>query len=228
MTVTALVLAAGQSKRMGQPKMLLQWGETTVLGQVIETIQRAGIADILIVTGGAREQVESITEKYDVQTVFNKEFANGEMLSSIQAGLQELAPSALKGTSPREASHGDKSTKKKLDDTGDTVGGFGEGREGVLIVLGDQPQVRERSVRAVVSRFEETHAKLIVPSYQMRRGHPWLVATSLWEEILAMRAPESPRDFLNRHSSEIEYVNMDDLSILADLDTLDDYLKSRL
>ena len=81
MTITALILAAGQSKRMGRPKMLLPWGETTVLGQVIETIQRAGIADILLITGGAREEVDVIAEKYGTQTVFNEDFANGEMLS---------------------------------------------------------------------------------------------------------------------------------------------------
>jgi CTP:molybdopterin cytidylyltransferase MocA len=61
----------------------------------------------------------------------------------------------------------------------------------------------------------------------MRRGHPWLVARPLWEEILAMSPTESPREFLNRHAGEIEYVNVDNPSILADLDTLDDYLKSR-
>ena len=219
MTITALILAAGQSKRMGQPKMLLPWGETTVLGQVIETVQRAGIAEILVVTGGARIEVEAIAEKYKARTVFNEGFANGEMLSSIQVGLREITPSALKGTSP-------KSAKNKLDDNSDTAGGFGGGREGVLVVLGDQPQIEERSVRAVVSRFEEKKSKLIVPSYQMRRGHPWLVASPLWEEILSMRAPESPRDFLNRYASEIEYVLVDNPSILADLDTPDDYLKS--
>ena len=219
MTITALILAAGQSTRMGQPKMLLPWGETTVLGQVIETIQRAGIAEILVVTGGARADVESIAEKYGVRTIFNEGFASGEMLSSIQVGLQELAPSALKGTSP-------KSAMNILDDKGDSLGGFGGGREGVLIVLGDQPQVQERSVQAVISRFEKTEANLIVPSYQMRRGHPWLVASPLWGEILAMWGNESPRDFLNHHSAEIEYVNVDNPSILADLDTPDDYLKS--
>ena len=196
MTVTALILAAGQSRRMGQPKMLLPWGGTTVLGQVIETIQRAGIADILIVTGGARREVESIAEKYRVQTVFNADFASGEMLSSIQVGLKFIS---------RE----------------------GRFADGALVVLGDQPQIEERSVRAVVSRFEETGASLVVPSVRMRRGHPWLVASLLWEEILAMQAPESPRDFLNRHASTIEYVNVDSPSILADLDTPEDYRKSK-
>ena len=62
--ITAIILAAGQSKRMGQPKMLLPWGETTVLGQVIETVQSAGVGNILVVTGGAREQVEEIVRQY--------------------------------------------------------------------------------------------------------------------------------------------------------------------
>ena len=82
-------------------------------------------------------------------------------------------------------------------------------------------------MRAVVSRFEEKKSNLIVPSVQMRRGHPWLVASLLWEEILAMQASESPRDFLNRHASTIEYVNVDSPSILADLDTPEDYRKSK-
>ena len=208
--ITALILAAGRSTRMGQPKMLLPWGETTVLGQVIETIRRSGIEDILVITGGAREEVEAIAARHGAKPIFNAEFNKGEMLSSIQAGLRALAPSA----------------SKNITNNHTIPGGFGGGREGVLVVLGDQPQVQERSVRAVVSRFEETKSNLVLPSYQMRRGHPWLVASPLWGEILAMREDESPRDFLNRHSSEIEYVIVDNPSILADLDTPEDYLKS--
>ena len=193
--ITAIVLAAGQSKRMGQPKMLLPWGKTTVLGQVIETLQHAEIKDILVVTGGAREQVEEIARQYAVDSTQNADYASREMLSSIQAGLRGL------GKNPSATAS--------------------------LICLGDQPQVQEGSVRAVVSRFIETGTSLVVPSYQMRRGHPWLVARPLWKEILSMRAPESPRDFLNRHAPEIEYVNLETPSILTDIDTPDDYLKSR-
>ena len=58
--IAAILLAAGESHRMGQPKMLLPWGGTTVLGQVVATFAAAGIEDILVVTGGAREQVESL------------------------------------------------------------------------------------------------------------------------------------------------------------------------
>ena len=198
--ITALILAAGQAKRMGQPKMLLPWGDTTVLGQVIETVQRAGVNDILVVTGGAREQVEEIVAGYGGRVVHNENFKNGEMLSSLQIGLRVLRGFAVSDSSSAEAA---------------------------LIILGDQPQVEERSVRAVASRFVETRARLVVPSYRMRRGHPWLIARPLWEEILQMNPHQTPRDFLNRHASEIEYVNVDTPSILSDLDTLEDYLKSR-
>ena len=57
----------------------------------------------------------------------------------------------------------------------------------------------------------------------MRRGHPWLVARPLWNEILNMRSPQSPRNFLNAHSKEIEYVEMDNSRTLEDLDTPEDY-----
>lgn len=190
--ITAIILAAGESKRMGEPKMLMPWGKSTVLQTVISTFQASGIKDILVVTGGARQQIEVLIGK-TVQTVFNEDYKNGEMLSSIQLGLS---------VKMREAS-------------------------AALICLGDQPQVEERSVRAVASRFIETRARLVVPSYRMRRGHPWLAARPLWEEILQMNLQQTPRDFLNRHASEIEYVNVDTPSILSDLDTLEDYLKSR-
>jgi molybdenum cofactor cytidylyltransferase len=61
----------------------------------------------------------------------------------------------------------------------------------------------------------------------MRRGHPWLVARSLWHEILTLRPSESPRDFLTRHANEIHYVNVHTPTVLADLDTPEDYENSR-
>jgi molybdenum cofactor cytidylyltransferase len=97
--------------------------------------------------------------------------------------------------------------------------------EAALISLGDQPKVEERSVRIVCEAFQKNRSNLVVPSFQMRRGHPWLVARPLWNEILNMRSPQSPRDFLNAHSKEIEYVEMDNSRTLEDLDTPEDYLK---
>ena len=196
MKITALVLAAGSSKRMGQPKMLLPWGKTTVLGQVIETLRSATIEDILVVTGGAREQVEQIVMHCAIRSTHNPNHASGEMLSSLQAGIRYLA-------------------------------GQERPPDALLLCLGDQPQMEARSVRAVAERFERTRAGIVVPSYQMRRGHPWILARPLWEEVEALSPVGTMREFLNKHAGEIEYVSVDTPSILADLDTPEDYLKSR-
>jgi molybdenum cofactor cytidylyltransferase len=99
--------------------------------------------------------------------------------------------------------------------------------QAALIGLGDQPQVHEKTVRLIYEAFLNSQSRLIVPSFQMKRGHPWLIARPLWDEILDIRPPESPRDFLTRHANEIHYVNVDTQSVLADLDTLEDYEKSR-
>ena len=95
--------------------------------------------------------------------------------------------------------------------------------EATLVGLGDQPQVQERSVHLIIEAYELSKSPLIVPSFGRRRGHPWLVARPLWGELLSMKSPETPRDFLNKHSAEIHYVDMDTASILADLDTPEDY-----
>jgi molybdenum cofactor cytidylyltransferase len=214
--ISALILAAGQSKRMGQPKMLLPWGETTVLENVIATFKAAGIEAVIVITGGDRERVEALVGD-TAQTLFNPNYAQGEMLSSVQAGL-----AFLRATSPKSAS-------RRIIDKSLNKSGFGGGREGdaVLIGLGDQPQVQERCVRLVVDEYRKNATPLVVPSFQRRRGHPWLIAHPYWDEILWMRAPESLRDFLNRRAQDIRYVEIDNSSILQDLDTPEDYLKSR-
>lgn len=191
--IAAIILAAGQSKRMGQPKMLLPWGKTTVLGQIISVFQRAEIEDILVVTGGARDEVEEIVRLHNARSIFNPEHARGEMLVSLQQGLAAQSPQT----------------------------------QAALIALGDQPQVQEGTVRLVCQTFVQTRSKLVVPSFQMRRGHPWLVERALWDELLTMESGRSPRDFLNQHAHEIEYVTVETPSILADIDTMEDYQRSR-
>ena len=55
--ISAIILAAGKSSRMGGQKMLLPWGSRTVLGQVIWTIRAAGVEDLVAVVGGSHELV---------------------------------------------------------------------------------------------------------------------------------------------------------------------------
>jgi molybdenum cofactor cytidylyltransferase len=194
--VSAILLAAGESRRMGQPKLILPWGDTTVLGKVVTTFVAAGLEDILVVTGGAYAQVgqlvTQLAKMYPVRSIQNPEYADGGMLSSIQTGLAEL------GADVRAA----------------------------LIGLGDQPQVREETIRCICKTFTMTDSPLVIPSFQDRRGHPWLVARSLWPEFLALPITSTPREFLGKHARQIAYVPADE-STLKDLDTQEEYFRQR-
>ncbi len=190
--ITAIVLAAGQSKRMGQPKLLLPWGKSTVLQTVIAAFHSAGVEDVLVITGALREQVEALVGR-SAQTIFNANYAEGEMLSSVQVGLVQKQ---------REA-------------------------RAVFIGLGDQPQIQPRTIQGILQSYQRTGASLIVPSYMNHRGHPWLVGREHWEELLRLEPPATMRTFLHDHAGRIQYFEADNDSILADLDTPDDYLKSR-
>jgi CTP:molybdopterin cytidylyltransferase MocA len=61
----------------------------------------------------------------------------------------------------------------------------------------------------------------------MQRGHPWLVARPLWDDLLELKPPKTPRDFLKKHARKIQYVTVDSPSIIEDLDTPEDYLKHK-
>ncbi len=191
--ITALILAAGQSRRMGRAKMSLPWGETTVLGHVIDVFQAAGVADVLVVSGGDQAAVEEIAASRKARSVFNPHYAELDMLSSMQVGLSAMPA----------------------------------GTEASFIALGDQPKVLEGIVRLLLEAYRAGRGQLIVPSYRMRRGHPWLIARSLWNDLLDMRAPQTARDFLRAHAGLITHIEVDTPTVLSDLDTPEDYQRSR-
>jgi molybdenum cofactor cytidylyltransferase len=89
--ISAIVLAAGLSTRMGRLKQLLPYGEHTVIEQVVSVLLASPVDEVLAVTGHQRGAVETTLAKWPVRTVFNPEYAKGEMLSSVQAGLKTVA-----------------------------------------------------------------------------------------------------------------------------------------
>jgi len=191
--IGAVVLAAGQSRRMGQPKMVLPWGQTTVIARVAEVLLEAGLAEVIVVTGGSYTDVETALQHLPVQTIFNPQYTGNDMLRSLQVGL----------------------------------GKHHENIQATLVALGDQPQIEVDTVRALAEAYQETGSPLIIPSFNNRRGHPWLVSRTIWPNVFALDAPATLRDFLNQHRDQIHYLTVTTPSILKDLDTPADYDRER-
>ena len=76
---------------MGRTKQLLPWGETTILGQTLRNLQQSAVDDILVVSGHRAEEVTRIARGHGVRIIHNSDYAEGEMLSSLQAALGHLS-----------------------------------------------------------------------------------------------------------------------------------------
>lgn len=94
--IWAVVLAAGESRRMGRPKMLLPYGEKTILESVLDTIRKTPVDGTLVVLGAGRDEISRLLENYPVRTVYNPAYRKG-MLSSVQAGFAALPKEAAAG-----------------------------------------------------------------------------------------------------------------------------------
>ena len=87
--ICALVLAAGESRRMGRQKMLLPFGGTTAIAHITDEILQSAIDKVLVVVGHDADRVADALAAQRAAVVVNPDYRAG-MLSSIRCGLQAL------------------------------------------------------------------------------------------------------------------------------------------
>jgi molybdenum cofactor cytidylyltransferase len=87
--IWAMILAAGESKRMGKPKLLLPFGEKTMIETIVETVVSSKVEQTLVILGSDREKTEEKIKNYPVKIVYNRDFRSG-MLSSVQCGFKSF------------------------------------------------------------------------------------------------------------------------------------------
>jgi molybdenum cofactor cytidylyltransferase len=90
--VSAIVLAAGKSERMGRPKALLAFRGRTFLENILEAISRSSIKETYVVLGHHRDAIEQSVRLSSV--VFNPNYEQG-MITSLQAGIRALSPETM-------------------------------------------------------------------------------------------------------------------------------------
>lgn len=90
--VAGIVLAAGSSSRLGQPKQLLELEGRPLLQHAVDAAEGAGLADVVVVLGHRAEQVESsVTTGPGTRVVVNSEYLEGQA-TSLRAGLNAMGP----------------------------------------------------------------------------------------------------------------------------------------
>ncbi len=189
--INAIILAAGESRRMGRLKPIIEIEGKTVLAHIEGALRNTDIDEIFIVVGFSAETIQQ-KSGINAQFVLNDNYQNGQF-SSLQCGIREL---------PEDSS-------------------------GVVVCLGDQPQIRAEWVTALINAFETSHADIIRPSFAEKSGHPILYSSSLYSKILDLPSTATAKELMQAFAASTVFVEIDSEGILYDADTPKDLQRIR-
>lgn len=101
--------------------------------------------------------------------------------------------------------------------------------EGVMFTLVDHPLVTPSTYKKLVDMWASDKSRIVLPSYNMRKGHPAVFPGFLFDAILNRELPGGAREMLKENREIIRFVTVDDPGIVKDVDTIEEYnrLKAR-
>jgi len=194
----AVILAAGDSSRMGRDKALLPWPPHTSADST-DTFLSAAIRlfsfhvdEVIVVVGKNEAALAPMIYANGASLVLNPDPARGQF-SSLRVGLHEV---------------------------------LNRGRDAAMIALVDRPPAETATLQTLESAFDRAPAKrkwAVVPEFQGKHGHPILARREMIEAFL--RAPETSnaREVEHAHQENIEYVPVDDPLVVLNVNTPEEY-----
>jgi molybdenum cofactor cytidylyltransferase len=196
-SLCGVILAAGESSRMGRDKALLPWppypaaATGTFLSAAIQLFEPH--VDVVLVVAGANQQnLAPVVYANGASLVVNPDPVRGQF-SSLQLGLHEV---------------------------------LNRGRDAAMITLVDRPPVSPATIQILSDAFDEAllHSKwAVVPEFQGKHGHPIFAGREMIEAFLRAPAASSARDVEHAHLERIAYVPVDDPLIAVNVDTPEQY-----
>jgi molybdenum cofactor cytidylyltransferase len=194
-----VILAAGDSSRMGQDKALLPWpppaaGQTasreTFLSAAIRSLALA-TEFVLVVVGKNEAALAPIIYAHGASLVVNPDPDRGQF-SSLQVGLHEV---------------------------------LNHGRDAAMITLVDRPPVSSTTIQTLRDAFEAADQNIwaVVPEFSGKHGHPYLVGREMIEAFLRVPATSIARDIEHAHQERIQYLKVDDPLVALNINTPEDY-----
>jgi molybdenum cofactor cytidylyltransferase len=196
-----VILAAGESSRMGKDKALLPW-PPPISGKAIsysnDTFLSAAILSLLpvtefvvVVVGQNEAALAPIIYASGASLVVNPEPGRGQF-SSLQVGLQDV---------------------------------LNHGRDAAMVTLVDRPPVGKATIQILRDAFEAASLNIwaAVPEFSGKHGHPYLVGREMMEAFLRVPATSVARDIEHQLQEHIQYVEVDDPLVALNVNTPEDY-----
>ncbi len=191
--IGAVIPAAGKSKRMGQPKLLIEIDGRALLARVIEALFDGGVGRIVVVC-----PPESAPESAPLATIANESGCELviprehplDMRASIELGLGRLGRSIAP--------------------------------DHVVVGPGDSPATTAPLIASLLERASRNPRGIVIPSVGGRRGHPIVMPWAIARELAGLGANLGLNALVRGHSDLVELVEVADRRIVLDLDTPED------
>jgi CTP:molybdopterin cytidylyltransferase MocA len=244
--VAGIILAAGEGKRIGRNKALLEIGGVKSLERVATCMRDAGCDPVIVVGGAEASSVREEALRLGVRLVLNGNWRNGQF-SSLKTGMSELVrgeeselPSA-EGSAPASANGSALASaeglglasangSRRASERGSKMA-CGEWAEtqiaGAMVALVDHPFVKKETYQVLVGASERFPRKIIIPTYRGRRGHPVVVPREVITEIIGAPDGMTLRDIIREHDDLVLEQAVDDTGILKDIDSEADLNSAR-
>ena len=197
--IALILLAAGSSTRMGEPKQLLLYKGQTLLRRAAEQALKANCDPVIVVLGSSAEQMKPQLTNLPVQTIKNPSWSRG-IGTSIRVGLNALLPS------PSTLGEGQ---------------GEGASPQAVIITLCDQPLIDSTTLTQLITLHRTTNRPLIAAQYAGALGVPALFAHKYFPALSTLPDDSGAKQLLMKHAADVLPLPME--LAATDIDTPMDY-----
>jgi molybdenum cofactor cytidylyltransferase len=199
--VAGIVLAGGASRRMGEAKAGLVHDGRTFLARVVGALRDGGIADLVVVSGSAHDDVLAALPSGDPAHVVRNPDPERGQLSSLKVALEELG---------RRRPRPDAALMALVDHPAIAAAT-------VRRLLGAWSDANVAGAAAP--------SAIVLPTHEGRRGHPVLFAARVWAELLATPDVLGARAVVHADAARVLEVPVADAGVHIDVDTPDDFLR---
>ena len=197
-----IILAAGDSTRMGVPKAILPAPDgRPFVARIVRSFAAAGITEIIIVTGRHHAAIEEV-------------LGRAAVAEGARAGGPFPAVRLARNPDP------DRGQLSSIWVGMDAIAGE---PEAMLMTLVDVPMAAPSTIVAVVAAWQRTRAPIVRPAIGDQHGHPVLFDRQLFGELRRAPLEVGAKSVVRAHAAEIVNVDVDDRGCLVDVDTPEDY-----
>lgn len=223
--ITAIVLAAGLSRRMGnENKLLLPFGQSTILLTTLLNILSAKIGETLVVVGHEAQNVQAtlVAEMQNVQASLTADLKNDPLsINASKATWRDLKvalPSILTNH------HYEKGMTTSIQ-TG--VAAADAESLGYMICLSDMPFITPSEYAFLTNEFlkilKTDKEAIVQPIFKGKRGNPTVFSNFYKKHILELIDTEGCKPIVQAHAAHVYVVEMPTDSVLRDIDSRRDY-----